>query len=146
MGDKCFPPILLTMKTFLSVLITGSILLLSPPIIAETNNVPPVSIIIIVLTNTNQLPELLYAITNQIPSVVIHNTNPKLIELKTQLRLMESRFNEVYSGVPNTFAGESNPINDKTLDQLIAIWKQKDIDISKISLVKEEIKKLQIGK
>ncbi len=111
-------------------------LLLATPIMAQ-------NIFVIVLTDTNQLPAVLHAITNAIPSVVIHKPNPKITELQVQIRLMEKRFKEVYEGVPTTFTAPSNLENDKTLDYLILIWKQKDVDAEAITKKKEELKKLQ---
>lgn len=101
------------------------------------------NVFVIVLTNTNQLPAVLHAITNAIPSVVIHKPNPKITELQVQIKLMEKRFKEMYDGIPTTFTASSNSENDKALDQLILIWKQKDVDAEELTKKKEELKKLQ---
>lgn len=122
------------MKIILKSIILS--LLLATPIMAQ-------NIFVIVLTDTNQLPAVLYAITNAIPSIVIHKPNPKITELQLQIRLMEKRFKEVYEGVPTIFSAPSNSENDKTLDQLILIWKQKDVDAEAITKKKEELKRLQ---
>lgn len=137
------------MKTFFSlimglVFLIGSYVLLSPYTSlaqSKTNN-PPVNVFIIVLTSTNQLPSVLNAITNSLPDAVVYRPNPKISQLETIIRLMEEKFKETYSDVPETFVGNGTPESSASLDKLIAIWKQKKIDAEVIKTKKDELKKL----
>lgn len=128
----------MNLKLFLALFLTCTCLSKS----ADTNSYP-VKIIVIVLTNTNQLPSVIKAITNEIPSTVIsYKIDPRITQLTTQIKLMEKRFEENYKGVPTNYIGDGSQLSQSNLDRLIEVWKQKEVDLKEIDRLKLELEKL----
>ena len=131
----------------MKTLILAALLAIIPLVAQETTNTPLFNVLVIVLTDVNQLPMVLKAITNAIPpsssAVVIRKTNPKIAQLETQIRLMEARFTENYKGVPDTYIGDGSDQSQTTLDKMIMIWKQKEVDQADINKIKAELVELK---
>lgn len=114
-------------------------LLLSGSVYAQTNNV---NVIVIVLTDTNQVSMVINAISNRFPSALFYKANPKIVELETQIKLMEKRFKEEYEGIPEVFIGNGSETSKTQLDKYIKIIEQKEKDALNIRAKKDELNKL----
>jgi hypothetical protein len=130
-----------TISLFMPWLVMGLLLIMIRAFASEPTNAPKVSVVVVVLTDTNQLPIVLRAITNAVPSAVIHRTDPKLSALETEIKMMERRFKEAYDGLPTTYNSTSTPESDTVLDKLIVAWAQRDKDAAAIQAKKEELNK-----
>ena len=102
---------------------------------------PQVHVVVIVLTDTNQLPIVLRAITNAVPTAVIYKPHPKVVALEAEIKLMERRFKETYDGYPDTYAAPFTPEGSAQLDRLINIWAWKAKDAATIKAKKDELDK-----
>lgn len=119
-----------------------SLLLLPLLGFAQTNTTQQINVIVIVLTNTNQLQVVINAISNKFPSAVFYKPNPKIVELETQIKLMEKRFREEYNGIPEVFIGDGSETSKTQLDKYVKILEQKEKDLLNIKSKKEELNKL----
>ena len=136
---KAIPIILLTLLAcFTLALVKAS----TPEVTPQVT--PQVNVVVIVLTDTNQLPIVLRAITNAVPTAVVykpHKPHPKVVALEAEIKLMERRFKETYDGYPDTYAAPSTPEGTAQLDRLINLWAWKAKDAATIQAKKDELSK-----
>lgn len=105
---------------------------------------PPVNVIVIVLTNTNQLSMVLQIITNQIPSAVIYRINPKIMELETRIRLEERHIEEKWGNLPKTYVSNTSTHSAQAITNLMQAWAEKDIAVSNLNQKKLELGKMKL--
>jgi len=90
---------------------------------------------------TENLPALLAAITNF--NARVRTNSIAINEKAIQIKLMEARFKENYDGIPESYVGDGSVQSWVTLDKLISIWKQKEIDVAELKTKKDELQKMQ---
>ena len=104
-----------------------------------TSNCINDKVVIVISVN---IPKMTNVILNNNLVNNLINIDTNVIKLETLIKLSQNRIDEIYGGLPTYYAGPSSDASKKTLDILIAKWKERDLAVSNLNNLKQELNKL----